>query len=306
MKHTRVIAKYTSIALFVLGAPVAGAYLAQGGSPQALAASPVQTNATTIAREQAPGIEQGFVGVLLPEQMATLTQRAEGRVLRVSAKLGQAVHKGDILMEIDPRDSEHALAIAKAGLKSAQASAGAAGAAAAAAHNRAARRNVMVGNIAIVSAEEAAQSVAEAQTAGGHAAAAAAEIEQQKARVEQLKLALEETRVVAPFDGVVSTVYFEPGSTVHPGDPVVRVVGGSGLRVRFAIPEDAAAMLRASRSVHLRFDTREAFASVDQIAPELDVASRTYLVEGTIIDQARLCPQGCTFLAGQIVRAYAQ
>jgi RND family efflux transporter MFP subunit len=300
------LAPYAAVLVVMLLAPVVGLRLARS------ATTPEAAPATTPAEPRKPSAvtasdSKDFVGVLLPPRMTNLAPKLDGTVLEVHAKLGQRVKKGDLLLVFDPRERKQALAAAKAAYAAARAQAGAAGAEAAAAHRRSARRNATVtveGQvIPLVSGEEAAQSQFDAQGAGARAAAAGAQAAEQKVRIEQLEQALEETRVVAPFDGVVTGVYFEPNMLVHAGEATVRVVGGQGLRVRLAVPEESLAELRAQKKATLRIDDRVFAASLDDVAPEVEPSSRTYFVEGAVQRAEETCGGDCSFFAGRVVRA---
>jgi RND family efflux transporter MFP subunit len=235
--------------------------------------------------------------------MANVSPRTDGRLIEVKVKVGQHVREGDPLVRFDARDRKHDLAIAEAQLKSAQGTAASAGADLAAARSKATRRNdsiVVNGQkIAVVSAEEAQQSTLDARGAGGRAASAAGQVAEQRAKVAQLKLAIEELELRAPYDGVVTGVYFEPGMNVHANETTVRVVGaGRDLRIRIAVPEEEMPNISTMKHAQLKFDGRTLPATVERISPEVEPASRTLMVEGAV----NLASEDLT-LAGRTVQA---
>jgi RND family efflux transporter MFP subunit len=286
-----------------LGAPFLGILIARMGNDASAATMPASSAAP---RKAADGPMNDFVGVLLPPKMANLSPKADGRILAVPVKLGQAVRAGDVLVTFDPRERQHNLNMALAQLASSRAEAAGAAADAAAARKRASRRNatIEVGGqrVALVSGEEAAQAHYEAQSAGAKAVSAWAKIAEQKANVEALKLALEETQLFAPFDGVVTGLNYEPGMTAHTGDVVVRVVGGQGLRARIAIPEESA-QFAPRRRARLQLEGKTLLANIDQRAMEVEPASRAILVEGSVLASTEACGGDCAILAGRSVRA---
>ena len=87
---------------------------------------------------------------------------------------------------------------------------------------------------------KAAKDGAEAASAQAEAAKSAAQAAQdQSAQVAKI---LEDATLKAPFGGLVSDRYVEPGTVVGPGTPIFRVVGegsavGDRLEIRFDIPE---------------------------------------------------------------------
>ncbi|MFO0639180.1 MAG: HlyD family efflux transporter periplasmic adaptor subunit [Polyangiaceae bacterium] len=285
-------------ATLVLAAPFVGAKLAS--------TAPSPSPATSASSAPAPheALSPTVVGVLLMPSTANLAPKSELTVVEVPAKLGARVKKGDVLLVYDARERRHALAAAKAAHKAQLATAGALGAEASAAAHRQTRRNATVEvdgrTIALVSGEEATQSAFDARGAGARAAAASAMAEEHKVRVAQLEQAVEDCRVVAPFDGVVTGLYADPSTVVHPGEVAVRVVGGTGLRIRLAVPEERRAELTAKGRVTFSVDGKELHATLDDIAPEVDAASRTYVAEGTV-DTRAACGDTCVALAGRVV-----
>jgi RND family efflux transporter MFP subunit len=304
------IAPYVGLAALMIIAPVVGLYFAKREDRRPPPAKALAVSPPSDAGSRAPDAipPEDFVAVLLPPQMADLMQRAQGRVTRVHVKVGQRVSKGDLLVELDQRDRQQDLRLAQAALKAAKAQAGAAGAAARGAAQLAKRQGgtVTVGGkqIDIVAAADIEQAKAQAGVAGGHAAAAAADVGVMQERVNQAQLALEETRVSAPFDGIVTQILFESGTMVNPGDVVARVIdSGPGWRTRIAVPEEFGAMVRGAKRAQIKFDNRMAFADIAQRSVEVDPASRTFMLEGTIVNAAEACGGDCTFLAGREVRA---
>ena len=306
--NTRRIALWLFFGLLaVLGAATGGARWARASSPPSV--GPATGGAPTFASpgDNVASRDETFVGVLLPPQMANVAPRAEGKLTDVPVRVGQRVDKGAVLAVFDARDRAHDLAVAQAQVRAALGASASAAADLAAARHRAARRNatVEVGGraIAIVSAEESTQASLEASGAAGRAVMASAQVAEQRARIAQLRLALEETQLRAPFDGVVTAVYFEAGMRLHGGDTVVRVVGsGRGLRVRIAVAEEASERLRSVTVARLALDAnRSLTATLDHRSPEVDGASRTFLVEGTV-DVDDRCEE-CAVLAGKTIRA---
>lgn len=300
-RHTKLVRRALPAlvgAALVLAAPFVGAKLAS------TAPSPAPRSAASTAPAPHEAPSPTVVGVLLMPSTANLAPKSELTVVEVPAKLGARVKKGDVLLVYDARERRHALAAAKAAHKAQLATAGALGAEASAAAHRQTRRNATVEvdgrTIALVSGEEATQSAFDARGAGARAAAASAMAEEHKVRVAQLEQAVEDCRVVAPFDGVVTGLYADPSTVVHPGEVAVRVVGGAGLRIRLAVPEERRAELTAKGRVTFTVDGKELHATLDDIAPEIDAASRTYVAEGTV-DTKAACGDSCVGLAGRVV-----
>jgi multidrug efflux pump subunit AcrA (membrane-fusion protein) len=275
-------------AIGVLGvavaAPLTGNWLASLSESQSNVASLPKASVELVS-ETAPPRDNDFVGVLLPSQMANLTPRADAKIVVVRRKVGEAVAKDDVIVGFDLRDQQHDLAVAEARLKAALADSAAAAADLASDKQRVARRStgVDVGGryVALVSGEEAASARSAAESARARLSAAAAHIAEQQARVEQLKVVVQDSEIRAPFAGIVSAINFEAGMTVHPGDVVARVVAEHGLRVRIAVPEERASLLEAHHA-RVLLDDRTLDADIDQVSPEPEPASRAFMIEGSV------------------------
>jgi len=307
----KTVTKLCAVATLFIVAPPIGLWLARDTNITSKMSAPNAVvgamPGTTPAAAHASTLRNDFAGVLLPPRMANIAPRGDGRVESVVAKIGQPVRQGDVILRFDPRQRKHELAMAQAGLRAAQAAAGAAASEMQAAKRRAARRNATVTvngqAIPIVSGEEAVQAQYDARTASARAGSAGASIAEAQAHVQSIGLALEETEVKAPFDGIVTSIMFEPGMSVHAGEAVARVVGGSGLRVRFAVAEEDVEILRDRRRARIGLEGTTLFATVDQIAPEVEPASRTFVIEGTVDGGEAACgATGCAMVAGRAVR----
>jgi hypothetical protein len=90
---------------------------------------------------------------------------------------------------------------------------------------------------------------------------------------------------------------------VHANETVARVVGGSGLRVRFAVAEEDARILAGQLRARITLEGAVLYASIEQVAPEVEPASRMFFVEGPVAGGDASCgPRGCAMVAGRGVR----
>lgn len=144
----------------------------------------------------------------------------------------------------------------------------------------------------------AAAEHARLETLHAEDAASAAELEQARFEMERRKAALDRalltlrrTRVRAPFAGVVSRRYVQPGKRVTGDTPVFRVTSLSPLRARLLVPEGEMEGVRpgAPASVRgMKGDT--AAARVVTVAPTLDPASGTREVVVELTNARRFPP----------------
>jgi RND family efflux transporter MFP subunit len=206
-----------------------------------------------------PPPRRSYRGVLVARTVEACS-RTSGRVQTVRYAVGQRVKRGAILVRMDDRAARHELASAQATL----------GAARDRQRRRGAVARVQGDDVALASAEDVTTSRYETRAA--------------EARVGQLRAQLEDSIVRAPFDGVIANRFVEPGAYVHPGAPLLRVLGADGLRVRFAVPvEEAGAVTVGERVLVASDDASErAHATVENIAPEIEGASGLVVVEAVL------------------------
>jgi RND family efflux transporter MFP subunit len=199
---------------------------------------------------------------------ATADVRAQvtGRLTRVAVREGDAVAKGDLLAEIDPRAYRLDLEAAKARLRMAEAKLQVARVAGANAKRLLQNK--------VVSPDELA--IAEATEAEAAAALAVARVE-----VERAELPLSWTRVTAPFGGRVTRIQSAEGDLVTADRThVLTVVAADPLYVTFNVPEATLLQLRrdgtadpAKLGVSVGFAGDSGCphgAKLDLIAPEVD------------------------------------
>ncbi len=137
---------------------------------------------------------------------------------------------------------------------------------------------------------QAKDQVAASQLASAKSAYAAAEEQIKVAEADQSKFRtmLDYTRVVAPFDGVVTKRYADNGTMIQAGTssrsqamPVVRISQNQLLRLILPVPESAAAMVKVGGQVEVKAPSIGATlpAGVSRIADKVDTATRTMRVE---------------------------
>jgi membrane fusion protein, multidrug efflux system len=82
---------------------------AQAAKQKAAAAQRGVPISTTTATKGSIGVYINALGTVTPVYTATITSRVDGQINSVNYREGQMVHKGDILLQIDPRPYQAAL-----------------------------------------------------------------------------------------------------------------------------------------------------------------------------------------------------
>jgi RND family efflux transporter MFP subunit len=220
------------------------------------------------------------VGVVVASQFLDLVPRVEGRLEVLKVRLGERVSAGQELALVELQPLELELAARQANVQAAEAE-----------HSRS--------TILLTQAQQRLEreqrireySAAEVlEQARNQVALALVEVELAKARVAEARARLDlaasnlaNARLRAPFAGVVSEIFLQPGNLVGRTTPIVRLVSQE-LRLRFAVPPPLAGTLHTGTEVHARLESLDVTltGSVDSISPELDPASRHLRAEARL------------------------
>lgn len=225
-----------------------------------------------------------MVGVLVPASEVVLVASGFARLQRLDVQVGDHVGDGDVVAEMDVRGDKSELASATAAWKASKAELERLELELEQA--RAARKDVEQLEDFISRAELREQRFAE-KLAAARKRSAGASLSQQRSKMEEASARIAEAELRAPFDGVISKRYVDPGATLSTGEPVVQLISDSRL-VRFAVPEGRADALRLGATVLVRFEEEdgseplEVSGTVSTIAPEIDAGTRLILAEAEL------------------------
>ncbi|MGR8932583.1 MAG: efflux RND transporter periplasmic adaptor subunit [Gammaproteobacteria bacterium] len=205
-------------------------------------------------------------GTIRSRTEANIAPKLNARILQVLVHPGEQVKKGQLLAQLDDRDLRAAYNAAAAAQIAAQAQAGQA----------TADEKRMIG---LYEKEAATRQNYDAAIAQARAARALAN--QAASAAQQAKVMLDENRLQAPFDGVVSKRLLEPGDMAMPNAPVVLMHNPSDLRFEAAIASRCVEQVNFGEPVAVRVDAlNQTFqATVSEIAPEIDPQTHTRLIK---------------------------
>jgi RND family efflux transporter MFP subunit len=221
--------------------------------------------------------ETVYVGTLEAETAADVATRSAGQVVEVRADVGDRVRRGEVLARIDAADERESIDQAQANLEMAQATVAQRRAALGIAETTAARTTALFAENLVPRQQLDA---IEAEVAGARAqvAVADAQVAQARAALSAARVALEQTLVVAPFDGVIGRRYVELGAFASQNDPVFQVADLSTIRVTVSLPERQAALVERGQPavLELRSLPGETFRGrVARVSDVLDPRSNT-------------------------------
>ncbi|MFN0120447.1 MAG: efflux RND transporter periplasmic adaptor subunit [Blastocatellia bacterium] len=257
-------------------------------------------------------------GTVRARTATTLAARMLGTVTALRVREGDRVNTGQVLIEIDNREAAAQLQKAQAGLLEAQeaiaeieqeSNATQAGKSAAEAQKRLAvatlnryqtlleRRSVSPQEFDEVKARQQI-AAAEADRADRLLQTIAAKKQQGLARIEQAKAGLTSAqinagyaRVVAPANGIVTAKHIELGATVTPGAPLLTIEDNTRYRLEANVEEAQLSRIKLRDTARVRIDAlglNDLAATVSEILPTTDPASRTYIVKLDLVGQRGL------------------
>jgi RND family efflux transporter MFP subunit len=269
---------YAAALLLALG--LAGLGVARWRQAELAVAAPAARDAGVIAPTVAPAEPVSLTGVLYPLQEVDLVATVEARIESVPVQLGAHVAAGDVVATLDAASLRRELKAADASVRAAQAELGAARVERASASDKA-RRIQRLGDV--VAEEEAANAVYSERLAQAREAAAKARVGEAVARVDQLRVLLERTAIVAPFAGLIAARHVDAGALVGPNRPIARLISEE-LWVRFAVPEAEVGTVARGGCIRVAVTSPEVQMNgvIENVAPEIDTSLRMVFVEARV------------------------
>lgn len=256
-------------------------------------------------------------GSLQPDEMVSLSSEVSGRIAGLHADFGQAVRKGDVIVELDQTEFQIQMERAKASLAQALARVGLdpgqeeirpesspAIRQALAQYEDAyfkfenAQKLVKSGDISQERFTELEKTYlarkAALEATRDDLRTQLANIGALRAEVKLAQKRLNDATVRAPFDGAVSQRMISPGQYVKENTPMLTVVKTYPLRLRAEIPESAAMTVRPGTTLSFTTDAAggiEFHAIVKELNPSLDSKSRSLTAEARLAENdSRLRP----------------
>jgi RND family efflux transporter MFP subunit len=228
-------------------------------------------------------------GSVMADQQAAVNARATGYVRRWLVDIGDRVHRGDVLAELETPELDQQLAQSRAALEQKHAALEQAEANLAYARATAGRQDALLAQ-ALASQQDDDQARAQRDIWVANVHAAESDIAAAQANVRQLQQLVSFGHVLAPFDGRITRRNIDVGSLVNAGgspsassgQPMFRIESTDPLRVFIEVPQRFALSVKPGEpaSVSVRQLPGRAFeGKVTRTAGTLDPASRTLHVE---------------------------
>ena len=201
-------------------------------------------------------------GSLVAERTAQIRAEVPGSVVQVFHDPGARVAQGTSLAKIDDRAINDAYLSARSGLTAAQTAADIAKR-----ELERAEKLVAAGAISDRDVENARRGALAATTMADDA----------RARLASAQKQLDATNVLAPYAGVVSERFVNPGDVVAPGSPLFNVVDPATMRLEAAVPAEQLAQVRMGAPVRFSvtgYPGRTFSGTISSINPSADPQTR--------------------------------
>ncbi|MDJ0851915.1 MAG: efflux RND transporter periplasmic adaptor subunit [Myxococcota bacterium] len=256
----------------LVSALTVGLILAAAGCGEAPKPDPVRPLVSMKVADASGLDRRTFTGRARATNEVNVAFEVSGRMIERPVDVGSVVKQGDLLARVDPRDFENSLAAAVAARQRAEAL-----------------------------YERVAQARASGAVSAQELTDAKASFDAADATVRIREKALEDTRIVAPFDGTIAATYVENYQNVRPKQRIMRLLDTSRIELIVDIPEGLISMVPYVENLKVRFDAfpeHEIPARIKEVGTEASATTRTYPVT-LIMDQ----PDDVTVLAGMAGRA---
>lgn len=201
-------------------------------------------------------------GSLVAERTAQIRAEVPGSIIQVFTDPGTRVAAGTSLAKIDDRAINDAYLSARSGLTAAQTAADIA-------TRELSRAEALL--------KAGAISDRDLENARRGDLAARTMLDDAKARLASAQKSLDATNVLAPYAGVVSERFVNPGDVVAPGSPLMNVVDPGTMRLEAAVPAEQLSQVRVGAPVRFSvtgYPGRTFEGRISSVNPSADPQTR--------------------------------
>ncbi|MDA7946169.1 MAG: efflux RND transporter periplasmic adaptor subunit [Hyphomicrobiaceae bacterium] len=220
----------------------------------------------SVRAAKAQPVERHIVAQGHAEPNRTVTVRAEtaGQVEQIVKDEGATVSAGDVIVRLEVKDRAALLERAKARVRE---------------QENAHEASQKLGEKGYQTQRRSDETYSALQTA--------------KAEMEEARIALENTEIRAPFDGVVMTSDVEIGTYADVNGEIATIVDNDPLVISVRIPQHDITSIQVGRTASVTFATGEKREGrVNYVAPRADIDTRTFRVEVQVANPEGKIPSG--------------
>jgi len=230
---------------------------------------------TPAASVQVAAVAQGalevsshYLATIEPLIKSDLSPRITGAILSIAKREGDTVKKCELLATIDDRElQDRTVAVNADLLATRQRLAGAESA-------YTTQKSVYGRDETLFKAGAISKEALERSRAALDGAKAVVDAYQESLKGQAMNTAVAKTqagyaRIVAPFSGVVSKRWSEPGDLAAPGKPILTVEKTSSYKILAQVPQEELTGIKAGTTVKLTNGSQNAAAKVNRVYPAL-------------------------------------
>jgi len=207
-------------------------------------------------------------GTVKPVHESAVAAKLLAKVLEINATAGQVVQKDQVLVKLDDADLQARLKQAEAGLTSA--------------HVRSEQTKTEFGRAEQLKSKKAI-SQTDYDAAQAAMKSAAAELERATQAVKESQVMLEYATIRSPMSGTIIDKRVDVGDTVNPGQILLTLFDPTHMQMVASVRESLALKLKPGQLLPTRLDALDfdCEATISEVVPESDVASRSFTVKVT-------------------------
>ncbi len=235
---------------------------------------PVQVVAA--AEQNLPSAEE-FVGNIRSRQAVVISTKMMGRVVRFFVEEGQAVTKGQPLVDVDASEAQSAYAQSKAGVDAADV----------------AVRNMERDHERFKSLyEQKAVTKHQLEQVEMGLASAKAQKAQAEAGLKMSGTLLSYGKILAPDAGIITKKWMDAGNMAFPGAPILTLENPKDLEISVSVSEDKARLISPGQQAQVTVDAlgKTLTVPVTAVVGASDPMTRTSTVKLSIPDGSGLAP----------------
>lgn len=221
---------------------------------------------SSLVEERALQVNLPVHGSLVPTAQATIKSKVAGTVQNTNVSEGMAVKAGQVLAQIDAADLQARVATQQAALDEAMARLSLAK------KNNANNQALLKQNYISQNAYDTTQNSLELANAS---------VKSAKAQLDIARLALADSAIRAPFDGIISKRFMQTGDKASPDMPLFTLVNLNKMTLEAMVPSSDISRVKVGQEVNIQIDgmqERRWQGKVERINPSAEAGSRSLLV----------------------------
>ena len=192
----------------------------------------------------------------------TIASEISGKVIKLHARTGSIVKKGALLAEIEQKDYQFQLSLAKAEVRKLEV-------------RLANQEKNYLRNLSLVEKKFISSNALDIIITEKNETVEELEISQSRKNIAQSNI--EKTKIYAPISGVVEKQIPSIGDFLKVGDPVFQIISNKKLRAHIPFPEKLARKLKSGIPIKLKTPTSESeiIVNIAELKPQLMSDSRS-------------------------------